>query len=168
MTAAPGTTRRAGGDWIVVGGIAFLAVAAFYSLFDLFASRGMLFTVNLLGRVVFRGLRDPTILQYPVEIDRAAVAGYTLVHFVLSLAIGFVVTRLIGDAEAHPNRARLMLAVIVGGFIATILLVGGLTESIRPLLPWWSIVVANSAAVLLAAGYLMRRRPGVAGRMLAA
>ena len=31
----------------------------------------------------------------------------------------------------------------------------------RAVLPWWSIVVANAAAVVLAWAYLGMRRPGV-------
>jgi hypothetical protein len=36
----------------------------------------------------------------------------------------------------------------------------------RALLPWWSIVVANTAAVLVVAGYLLKRHPGIGSRML--
>jgi hypothetical protein len=59
-----------------------------------------------------------------------------------------------------------ILAVLVAGFVVTVLAVGTLTASIRPLLPWWSIVAANAAAVALAGGYLLRRRPGVAHRLV--
>ena len=73
----------------------------------------MLFTVNLLGKALFRGLRDS--------------------------AIGLTVTRLAVQAERHPAQASAVRLVIVAGFIVTIVTivaVGLLTGPIRPLLPW--------------------------------
>src|SRR5512133_3827029 len=52
-------------DGLIVGLIAYAAVAVFYSAFDLLASRGTLFTVNVLGQALFKGLRDPSVLQFP-------------------------------------------------------------------------------------------------------
>lgn len=156
--------RREG---VAVGLIASVSVAAFYAAFDLLAARGPLYTVNLLGKAVFRGARDPAILQLPVPADRGAILLYNGLHLALSLAIGLVVTRLIVQAERQPSQARLLLLLIIAGFVVTILAVGYLTTPIRPLLPWWSIVVANSLAVLLAGWYLLRRHPGLPGRLLA-
>ena len=56
--------------------------------------------------------------------------------------------------------------LIVGGFFVTILAVGFLTSSMRPLLPWWSFVVANGLAVVLAGAYLLTRHPGLWRRVL--
>jgi hypothetical protein len=145
-------------DGLVVGFIAYLTVAAFYSIFDFLAARGSLYTVNLLGRAVFRGLRDPAVLQYPVQLDTTAIFLYNGVHFVASLAIGLTVMALVAHAERHPPRAGAILGVIIAGFVATIAVVGWLSVPIRPVLPWWSIVLANSLAVLAAAVYVLRRR----------
>jgi hypothetical protein len=153
-------------DGIVVGLIAYAAVAVFYSFFDLLAARGSLYTVSMLGKAVFRDLRDPGVLQYPVRPDLAAVFWYNGLHLLVSLAIGLVVVGLIEHAERHPARARLVLLTIVSGFVVTILGVGWLTAPMRPVLPWWSIVVANGLATLLAACYLLRRRPGLWGRLV--
>jgi hypothetical protein len=153
-------------EGIVVGLIAYASVAVFYSLFDLLAARGALYTVGMLGKAVFRDLRDPGVLQYPVRPDLAAVFWYNGLHLLVSLAIGLVVVGLIDQAERHPARARLVLLTIVGGFVVTILGVGLLTVPMRPVLPWWSIVVANGLATLLAAFYLLRRRPGLWGRLV--
>jgi lipopolysaccharide export LptBFGC system permease protein LptF len=119
----------------------------------------------MLGKAVFRDLRDPGVLQYPVRPDFAAVFWYNGLHLLVSVAIGLVVVALIEHAERHPARARLILIIIVGGFFVTILGVGLLTAPMRPVLPWWSIVVANGLATLLAAFYLLRRRPGLWGRL---
>jgi hypothetical protein len=156
-------TRR---DGLVVGLIAYASVAVFYSAFDLVAARGTLYTVDLLGKAVFRGLRDASVLQYPIQPDLTTIFWYNGLHLVISLAIGLIVVGLIGQAERHPAQARLYSGVIVAGFVLTILGMGWLTAPLRPLLPWWSIVVANGLATLLAGAYVLRKRPGVWRRLV--
>ncbi len=56
-------------DGLVVGVIAYVAVAAFYAIFDVLAARGSLYTLDLLGKAVFRGLRDPSVLETPMQPD---------------------------------------------------------------------------------------------------
>jgi len=152
-------------DGVIVGLIAYATVAVFYSAFDMLANRGMLFTVNLLGQALFRGLRDPSVLQFPMTVDTQAVFWYNAVHFVLSLAIGLFVLALVETAERRPARAGLMAGAIATGFAVTVAVIGHLTEPMRALLPWWSIVVANGAATACAAAYLLARRPGLWRRM---
>ena len=152
-------------EGLLVGFTAYVSVALFYAVFDFLAARGPLFTVNLLGLAVFKGVRDPGILQLPIPVDAMAIFWYNALHLVLSLGIGLVVVRLVAQAEWHPSQARAMLFTIVGGFVATILAVGILTEPMRALLPWWSIVVANVVAVWVAGSYLLRAHPGIWRRL---
>jgi hypothetical protein len=158
------TGRRIVGDGVAIGIIAYASVALFYSAFDFLAARGALFTVNLLGLTVFRGLRDASILMGPVPLDYGAILLYNAFHLIMSLAIGLTVMRLAAQAIRHPSQAGLMLVLIVAGFIVTIVVVTWLSESIRPVLPWWSIVVANALAVVLSGWYLVRRNPGLLNR----
>ena len=160
--ATVGRTIRQG---TIVGLIAFASVALFYAAFDVLAARGTLYTVNLLGMAVFKGLRDPSVLQMPIAPDFTAIAWYSGLHLVLSLAIGLIVTGLVARAEKDPSQSSLVLAVIVGGFLVTIAVVGVISEPIRPVLPWWSIVVANGAASTCAGVYLLRARPGIWRRL---
>ena len=151
-------------DGVIVGLIGYAAVAIFYSAFDLLAARGMLYTVNMLGRTVFRGLRDPGVLYFPIDVDVPATLLYNALHLGLALAIGLIVVKLVEIGDADPARRGTVRAVIVAGFVVTIGAVGYLTNSIRPLLPWWSIVAANACAVVLAGAYLIWRRPGLWSR----
>jgi hypothetical protein len=146
-------------DGLVVGLIAYASVALFYAAFDLLASRGALFTVNVLGRAMFRGLRDPSLLGMPMAIDAVAVALYNGAHLVISLGIGMVVTIFVDHAEREPMSAQVMLLWILAGFVVTIGVVGVLTIPIRAVLPWWSIIVANALAVCLAGLYLSGQHP---------
>lgn len=152
-------------DGLIVGLIAYAAVALFYTVFDLLAARGALYTVDLLGRALFQGLRDPAILMFPIARDWTAILLYNAFHLLVSLGIGLLVVSLIAHAERYPPQALLVLIMIVAGGVLTIFGVGYLTESVRPLLPWWSIAVANVVAVLFAGLYLVRRRPGLWQRL---
>ena len=154
-------------EGVLVGLVAYASVAAFYAAFDVLAARGPLYTVNLLGRAVFTGERDPSVLQFPMPLDWTSIFWYNALHLVLSLAIGLVVVRLVTEAERAPERARAMLFTIVAGFVVTILAVGILTSPMRPLLPWWSIVLANVVAVVVAGSYLRRTHPGIWDRLVA-
>lgn len=148
-------------EGLMLGGLAYVAVAVFYAAFDLLAARGTLYTVDLLGKALFRGLRDPSVLQLPMRLDLTAVLLYNGLHLVASLAIGLVIAWLIARAEHGPRDAYLSLAVILGGFVVTVLAVSGLTGPIRSLLPWWSIFAANAFAVVVAGSALVWKRPEV-------
>lgn len=155
MVTEHGTVR----DGLVVGLIGYASVALFYSGFDVLAARDPLYTVDLLGKAVFRGLRDPGVLLFPLPLDRMAIFLYNALHLAVALVIGIIVTALAGEAERHPGRSPLVLFTLVAGFVVTVALVGLLTAPMRPVLPWWSIVVANALAVIVAGSYLIRQRP---------
>ena len=160
--SATGRTLREG---LVVGIIAYAAVALFYALFDVFAARGVLYTVDVLGRALFRGLRDPAVLMFPLELDPTAILLYNGFHLVMSLAIGVLVTALVVHAERHPTQALPVVVMIAAGGVLTVFAVAYLTDSMRPLLPWWSIVVANVLAAALAGFYLLARHPELRQRL---
>jgi hypothetical protein len=70
---------------MIVGLIGFATVALFYAVFDLLAARGGLYTVNLLGMSVFRGLRDPSVQELPVRHDARPIEQYSHVHLAQAL-----------------------------------------------------------------------------------
>ena len=153
-------------DGIVLGLIGYFSVVILYALFDFLAARGFLFTVDLLGRSVFRGLEDPSVLALPGRApDLMAVSLFTALHLFLSLLIGFIVSILIEMSEEDPRKARLILFVLVSGFFVTILGVGMLSEQIRMLLPWWTILLANILAVVISSIYLTKKHPGIWDRL---
>lgn len=158
-----GTERPIERDGLRAGLIAAVAVAIFYAGFDQLAARGPLYTVNLLGLALFRGVRDPAILQLPIAIDGRAILTYTALHLALSVVIGLIVTRFLGIAMREPARAPMVWLLLVTGGVATILAVGYLTAPLRLLLPWWSIVVANAMAVAVVGADLLRRHGGLRG-----
>lgn len=152
-------------DGIVVGLIGYAAVALFYSAFDQLAARGPLYTVDLLGKAMFRGLRDPAVLSFPIDRDAAAMFWYNALHLGAALVIGLIVMGLVGFAEEHPSSRSQVRFVIVAGFVATVVAVALLTAPISALIPWWSIIVANALSTVLAGAYLVKRRPGLWHRL---
>jgi len=62
--------------------------------------------------------------------------------------------------------ASVSVAAFYAAFVATIVMVGILSAPIRTVLPWWSIVLANTLAVLLAGSYLLYRHPGLWRRVV--
>jgi len=159
-------TKKTIQDGIILGLVGYCSVALLYAVIDFLAARGFLFTVNLLGMVVFRGLRDPSVLSLPgMQLDMTAIYLFSALHLFLSLLIGFIVSILIEMSEINPAKARLILTVLVSGFFITVIGVGILTEEIRQLLPWWSIVVANALAVIISSFYLTKKHPGIWDRL---
>ena len=161
-------TNRTVREGLVVGLIGFAAVALFYAAFDFLAARGFLFTVNLLGQAVFYGLSDPSVLATPIAIDLAAVVLYTVLHLVVALLVGLVVAWLAAQLEGPPAQTRLAILVIVAGFFVTIFGIGMVSSSIKMLLPWWSVVLANALAVVVAGAYLLDRHPGLTRHLMLA
>ena len=159
-------TNRTVREGLMLGGLAYAAVAFFYAAFDVLAARGSLYTVDLLGKALFRGLQDPTVLQLPITLDYTAILVYNALHLVTSLAIGLFIAWLIHRAERGTRDAYLSLVVIAAGFFVTVAVVQGLTVSIRSLLPTWSIVAANGVAALVAGAALVWRRPEVVRLLL--
>ena len=159
------TQARTIREGIAVGLIGYAAVAVFYSVFDFLAARGTLYTVNMLGQAVFRGLRDPSVLQFPIDLDTGAIFAYNALHLVLALVIGMIVVGLVAIGDRNQQKRSLVRFVIVAGFVVTVIVVGRLTSSMRPVLPWWSIVVANVLATILAGAYLIRLHPGLWRRL---
>lgn len=143
----------------IVGLLAFVTVAVFYAAFDLLAARGALYTVNQIGVVLQRGPTEIGAAGGSWPIDLGAIVFYSTLHLVVSLGIGLLVCRLVHEAELRPTQAQVALLFIVAGFAGTIALVGALSAPIREVLPWWSVIASNTAAVLVAGTVLLRRHP---------
>ncbi|HKJ02782.1 MAG TPA: hypothetical protein VJ997_10015 [Longimicrobiales bacterium] len=156
--ARTGRTVREG---IVVGLVGFAAVAVFYTLFDLLAGQAFGFTLNLMGKVVVRGVRDPAILVLPIPPDRVAMATYNLLHLVVSLGVGLFVAWLVDLVEENPARGWAALTVMVVGYVATVAAVGLFARDVAPLLPLWTVVTVNTLAAVGGGIYLWTAHPGL-------
>jgi hypothetical protein len=152
-------------EGLIVGSIGYAAVAVFYTLFDLLAGRGWIFTLDLLGKVLFRGVRDPAVLQLPMEPDLGAMFAYNLLHLAISLAVGLFVAGLVARAERRPRIGYSTLLVLAAGYLITVAAIAVLARDIDPLLPLWSIVIVNTIAAMGGGLFLWHAHPDLWGRV---
>ncbi len=160
--------RSAVREGLLLGAIGYAAVVAFFAFFDLLAGRGAVFTLNLMGRVVLRGERDPSILQLPIPADVGAMMGYNFLHLAVALAVGLFVAWVVSRVERKPALGVPAVALLVAGYLVTISAVRALTLGVAPLLPFWSIVIANTLVALAGIAYLWQAHPGLLERVRAA
>jgi hypothetical protein len=104
-------------------------------------------------------------LLLPLPTDAVAIVLYSGLHLAASLAIGLAVAWLVAQAEGPPSQTRVAFIAIVAGFFVTIFGIGMISSPIRAVLPWWSVVVANGLAVVVAGTFLLRRHPGLLRRL---
>ena len=157
-------TGRIVREGMTTGFIGYAAVAVFYAIVDTLAARGPFFTLDLLGKAVFRGVRDPALLFLPMEPDLVGMLAYNFLHLTVALGVGLLVAYLVAAVEERPATAYPVLTVLLAGYLVTIATVGLLGQELLPLLPWWSIVVVNTLAAICAGAYLLRAHPGLLRR----
>ncbi len=148
-------------EGVIVGLIGFSVVAVFYGVFDLLAGRGIAFTLNMLGKVSFGGLRDPSVLQLPVPIDTEAMIAYNFLHLIVALAVGLFVASLVARVEDRPRIGPPVAGILLGGYLITVVVVMLVTRNVAELLPVWTIVVVNTLAAVGGGLYLWRAHPGL-------
>lgn len=118
-------------------------VAVFFTVFDLLAARGPAFTLNLLGKMVFSGVRDPAILLLPIAPDMVAMVAYNFLHLFPSLTVGLFVAWLMARGEDRPRLGFPVFIVLVAGYLVTIVGITMFAGDVAQLLPWWTIVTGN-------------------------
>ncbi|MFQ5537143.1 MAG: hypothetical protein ACE5GJ_06790 [Gemmatimonadota bacterium] len=160
-------SRRASSlqEGLIVGLIGYAVVAVFYAVFDILAGKSAVFTLNLLGQMLFRGVRDPAVLQLPMAPDLWAMVGYNFVHLFVSLAVGIFVAWLVANVEERPHLGRPVLAVLIAGYVITVLVVAVFARDASQLMPLWTILVVNTLAALGGGAYLWKAHPGLAQKI---
>lgn len=152
-------------EGVVVGLIGFAVVAVFYTLFDLLAGQGFGFTLNLLGEVVFRGVRDPAVLQLPMPLDVGAMVAYNFLHLFISVGVGLFVAWLVDRVEEKPSLGTSVLVILLAGYVVTVAAVAVFARDVAPLLPLWTVVTVNTLAALGGVIYLWTAHPDLWGRL---
>jgi hypothetical protein len=145
-------------DAFYSGGIGGSVVALFFLLVDLIQGQA-LFTPSLMGSVLFEGAAAADV----VDVSLAAVAYYTLLHFVVFCVLGFIVAFLVHEVELHAKHPILvLLAAFVlfeaAFFVAAAVLMPGVVARVGP----GSIALANLLAAAGMTIFLLREhRPDV-------
>jgi len=153
-------------EGLIIGLIGYATVALLYVLFDLLTARGFLYTVDLLGKAMFRELPEAVFLAAPASLDMLAIFYYNAFHLVISLVIGLIIISFVDYTDNQPAQGQFVLFTLFVGFVLTVVLVAFLTSPISSLLPWWSIVIANLLSVVAAAWYLLKKHPGIGPHLI--
>jgi hypothetical protein len=141
-------------EGVITGSLGAAAVAGWFLLTDLVQGRP-LSTPSVLGQVVLFNSTNPVVS--PAEAG--PVVAYSLLHFGLFVLFGIGVTQLVHLAmrTALARFALMLVAVVFEVFflIATYVLFAGT----RYLFPWWSVLAANTLALVAMGYYLFGHHP---------
>jgi membrane-anchored protein YejM (alkaline phosphatase superfamily) len=145
-------------EGVTSGMIGALAIAAWFFVLDL-AAGSILATPTMLGTSM-----ATLVGQSPST--PAAVITYTLFHFAIFLAIGFVCAWVVNNSEKTPSVLIGFMGLVVAfevGWIGWTTVLADRTNF--GALAWYQVLVAN----LLAAGamgvYFWRRHPALGARL---
>jgi hypothetical protein len=141
-------------EGLVAGFIGAWTIALWFFMVDM--GRGQpFFTPGALGSALFLGSTDPDA----VSISVATVAGYSLAHVGIFLALGFVAAAVAGYAEDTPPLiiAAVMLFLAFEAFFMGLMAL--LAEFLLSSLAWWAIVVGNVLATAAMGFYLWVKHP---------
>jgi hypothetical protein len=143
-------------EGLVSGALGAVAVAVWFLLIDLVQGRPLA-TPSVLGQVILYGRATPIV----ASVQLGAVIAYTLFHLGVFVLFGIGVTQLVHLAMTSPlARFGLMIVAVVFElffFLVTFMLFAGTLY----LFPWWSVLAANSLALMAMGYYLAGRHPSL-------
>jgi len=143
-------------EGLIAGAIGAAAVAAWFLLTDLIQGRPLA-TPHVLGQVILYGNSSPVV----TPVTPGPVIAYTLLHLGAFALFGIITTQLVHLAMSSPlARFGLMMVAVVFEVFALIMLYAAF-HATSFLFPWWSVLAANSLALLSMGWYLKRSHPGL-------
>jgi hypothetical protein len=142
---------------LFAGLIGYFTIVLFMAVVNMLGGESPFQTVALLGSALFFGLRDASQL----EITPAAVLTFNMVHALVMLAAGFVMSWLIAKSEKYPvTHYAVLVALVFVGFH----LFGAAYFFASPLMgpaSWLPIGLAGVAAAVTMGGYLLWLHPAL-------
>lgn len=140
---------------LFAGLLGYATIVVFFVLLNLLVGRSIFYTAALFGSAMFYGLEDPAQLV----VAPGPVLSFNMVHLLTFLAVGFVTSWLVEEAEEHPAARYVILVALI--FIAAHLYAALLLFA-QPLMAssaWWQIGIASLAAAAAMGWYLLRLHP---------
>jgi hypothetical protein len=141
-------------EGLIGGLLGAAAVMLWFLVMDL--ARGqLLFTPAALGSAIFYGARGVS----EVQIVPATIAGYTILHVVAFLAVGFLASALAIAAERSPHILLGLGLLFVTFEVLFIGLLAIIATWLLDALNWWAILAANLIAAGVMGAYLWHEHP---------
>lgn len=141
-------------EGVIAGVIGAAAVAAWFFVTDLVQGRP-LSTPSVLGQVILFRTTQPIVT--PMQVG--PTVAYTLLHVGVFILFGIAVTQLVHFAMWSPLARFGLLIVGVCFELFFFFVTLALFEGTRYLFPWWSVLGANTVALIGMGWYLMRKHP---------
>jgi hypothetical protein len=141
-------------EGLIAGALGAVSVALWFLLIDLVRGR-IFFTPAALGSAFFHGAKGVD----EVQVTAATVLGYTFIHIVVFMAIGFLAARLMTSADEEP---RVLLGAGVAFMVTEVAAIGLLTllaTWLLDALSLWTVLIANLIAAAVIGVYLYRAHP---------
>jgi uncharacterized membrane protein len=140
----------------IVGVLGAVTVAAWYLFLDVGGGQPLR-TPSLLGQIVLFRNFDPITDR----IVTSAVIGYTIVHFLVFIGLGLLITKITYLAQNHPVFlfAGFMLFVVFEVFFT--LFTYMFHAASQGLFPWTTTLTANSLAAIVMTIYIWRHNPAL-------
>jgi len=141
-------------EGFIAGLIGYAVVVIMYAGINLISGRSIFFTAALLGRGLVVAPPSPSDIVAP-----GPVLAYNGVHLIGFLVIGTVAAWLALETERYPHFFYFVLFIAIAGLALAIGVILLISEPVKELLPWRSVVAANLAAALAIGWYLSRAHP---------
>jgi hypothetical protein len=141
-------------EGLIAGALGAASVAVWFLILDVMHGR-VFFTPAALGSMVFFGASGVE----EVRNTPAVLLGYTLLHVVAFMAIGFLAARLMTSADEEP---RVLLGAGVALVTLEVFVLCGLAffaSWLLEALSMWTVLVANLIAAVVMGVYLSRAHP---------
>jgi hypothetical protein len=139
-------------DGLLAGLLGFAAIVVTFTVADVSAGRSAFHTVAALGSALVLGASEAA----QVRVSVTTVAGYTVAHLLVFLAIGVTAAWLVSGAERRGRRWFVALFLFVVVALHLTAAAQALAAPMRAILPGTAIWVAGIAAGIAMAGYLIR------------
>ena len=139
-----------------IAGIVGAGIVALWFLFLDWVQREPLYTLSLLGTLLFKGA-DAAVGHE--SVDPGMVAAYTIVHHVAFVVVGVIASYLVTEMERVPPLGIALVFLFVSfetGFHIFMLAVG---QPLLGAIAFWGVAVANLLAAGGMAAYLWYRHP---------
>jgi hypothetical protein len=148
-------------EGILAGLIGAAAVAVLILVFDI-AGGVPLESPAILGSLIFRGTRDPTLVQ----VSAALVLGYTVVHGLGFVVVGLVAAALVAAAEREHAMVLALLIFFAAFEVFFLALVAFWALPVLGVVAWWEILAGNLVASAAMLYYFHRRHPHLARSLI--
>ena len=142
---------------VVAGGIGFATVSIAFLFLDVVTGRGYGFTPSLLAGALFQDVAQAC----DVQVAPVAIAGYSALHFLVFLCLGWLTAWLFAVTARRPwfwSGALLLFVIVTFHLYGAIL---SILAPVRGCFSLYQVLGATGVAAAAMLGYLLKEHRGL-------